>query len=244
MKSLTMSVLVVMAAAQEHASLLKKHDLPELFSYNHGSHSVAVYRGAALKAAIAAGIVKGFGKAPSLPRESRRLDVVDECATNNGGCLNGARCNGDAVTGKATCSCPAGFTGQFCESDIDECRASSGPVCMNGGQCVNTLGSFQCRCPVGWTGQRCEVDINECAAANGSSLCQNGGQCMNTPGSFQCRCPAGFSGRRCEVAPEPTCGCVSSGMSSQLKRMQRQVAELQASLAAMAPELMDLPMCA
>jgi hypothetical protein len=33
-------------------------------------------------------------------------------------------------------------------------------------------------------------------------------------------------------------------MSSQLKRMERQVAELQASLAAMAPELMDLPMCA
>merc|ERR1719205_405156 len=199
--SVFLSVLAGLAAGQVQ---LPKHNLPELFSYDHGSHSVAVYRGAALKAAIAAGLVKGFGKAAPAPaREGRRLDVVDECATNNGGCLNGARCNGDAVTGKATCSCPAGFTGQFCENDVDECRATSGaPVCMNGGQCVNT------------------------------------------PGSFQCRCPAGFSGRRCEVAPEPTCGCVSSGMSSQLKRMERQVAELQASLAAMAPELMDLPMCA
>merc|ERR1711863_193314 len=37
-----------------------QHNLPELFSYDHGSHSVAVYRGAALKAAIAAGLVKGF----------------------------------------------------------------------------------------------------------------------------------------------------------------------------------------
>jgi len=56
-----LSVLASLAAGQgQHASLLQKHNLPELFSYDHGSHSVAVYRGAALKAAIAAGLVKGF----------------------------------------------------------------------------------------------------------------------------------------------------------------------------------------
>ena len=57
--SVIFSVLAGLAAGQQ-ASLLQKHNLPELFSYDHGSHSVAVYRGAALKAAIAAGLVKGF----------------------------------------------------------------------------------------------------------------------------------------------------------------------------------------
>merc|ERR1712180_401939 len=54
--SLLLSVLSL-ASAQVN---LEKHDLPQLFAYDHGSHAVAVYRGAALKAAIAAGLVKGF----------------------------------------------------------------------------------------------------------------------------------------------------------------------------------------
>merc|ERR1712083_774429 len=58
--SVFLSVLAAGLAAGQQASLLQKHNLPELFSYDHGSHSVAVYRGAALKAAIAAGLVKGF----------------------------------------------------------------------------------------------------------------------------------------------------------------------------------------
>merc|ERR1712066_285747 len=53
------TVLAGLALAQQE-SLLQKHNLPELFAYDHGSHAVAVYRGAALKAAIAAGLVKGF----------------------------------------------------------------------------------------------------------------------------------------------------------------------------------------
>merc|ERR1719481_2353429 len=57
--SVLISVLAGLASGQQE-SLLQKHNLPELFSYDHGSHSVAVYRGAALKAAIAAGLVKGF----------------------------------------------------------------------------------------------------------------------------------------------------------------------------------------
>merc|ERR1712061_826982 len=58
--SVFLSVLAAGLAAGQQASLLQKHNLPELFSYDHGSHSVAVYRGAARKAAIAAGLVKGF----------------------------------------------------------------------------------------------------------------------------------------------------------------------------------------
>merc|ERR1712112_79321 len=55
--SLLLSVLSLTSAQVN----LEKHDLPQLFAYDHGNHAVAVYRGAALKAAIAAGLVKGFG---------------------------------------------------------------------------------------------------------------------------------------------------------------------------------------
>merc|ERR1712061_555658 len=78
--SVFLSVLAAGLAAGQQASLLQKHNLPELFSYDHGSHSVAVYRGAALKAAIAAGLVKGFpgsgagrGGAGDADRSGRQL---------------------------------------------------------------------------------------------------------------------------------------------------------------------------
>ena len=56
-----LAVCAALAATVLAQAVIPQHNLPELFSYNHGSHSVAVYRGAALKAAIAAGVVKGFG---------------------------------------------------------------------------------------------------------------------------------------------------------------------------------------
>ena len=39
----------------------QKHNLPVLFQFSHPTHNVAVFRGADLKKAIAAGVVKGFG---------------------------------------------------------------------------------------------------------------------------------------------------------------------------------------
>ena len=39
-------------------------------------------------------------------------------------------------------------------SDIDEC--ASGNACENGGQCVNTPGSFTCTCADGYTGSTCQ----------------------------------------------------------------------------------------
>merc|ERR1711942_221014 len=71
--SLLLSVLSLTSAQVN----LEKHNLPQLFSYDHGNHAVAVYRGAALKQAIAAGLVKGFGSlgtgAGGAGREGRLL---------------------------------------------------------------------------------------------------------------------------------------------------------------------------
>ena len=40
-----------------------------------------------------------------------------------------------------------------CGTDIDEC--STQRPCLNGGTCVNTIGSFYCRCTEEWTGPTC-----------------------------------------------------------------------------------------
>eukprot|EP00099_Drosophila_melanogaster_P020846 NP_647898.3 slowdown, isoform A [Drosophila melanogaster] len=58
-----------------------------------------------------------------------------------------ARCqNGGNCTAPSTCSCPTGFTGRFCEQDVDECQTEK--PCDQ--QCINTHGSYFCRCRQGF----------------------------------------------------------------------------------------------
>merc|ERR1712212_808380 len=65
---LSLLVLATISAAQE-----TPHNLPVLFQYEEPTHSVAVFRGAQLRQAIAAGLVPGFGNLGS--RAGKKIDT-------------------------------------------------------------------------------------------------------------------------------------------------------------------------
>lgn len=110
----------------------------------------------------------------------------------DGLCLNGGSC-----VSPNTCVCTQGFTGQRCETDIDEC--SEGFVeCDSHATCVNLPGWYHCECRDGYhdngmfaaNGESCE-DIDECKV--GRSTCANDTVCFNLDGGYDCRCPHGHN---------------------------------------------------
>merc|ERR1712128_421203 len=65
---ISLLALATAAAGQEAA-----HNLPVLFKYSEPGHSVAVFRGAQLRQAIAAGLVPGFGNLGN--RAGKKIDT-------------------------------------------------------------------------------------------------------------------------------------------------------------------------
>ncbi|KAI1883418.1 hypothetical protein AGOR_G00231230 [Albula goreensis] len=107
-----------------------------------------------------------------------------------GVCQNGGTC----VTPE-TCICQQGFTGERCETDIDEC-AEGFVECDSRATCINLPGWYHCECRDGYhdnglfspNGESCE-DIDECST--GRNSCANDMVCFNLEGGYDCRCPHG-----------------------------------------------------
>lgn len=72
---------------------------------------------------------------------SDNCSEISNCDTDKKFCNNRGKCE---VVGKAkVCTCDAGYTGRFCEVDIDDC--ASGP-CLHGSACKDLVNSYQCTC--------------------------------------------------------------------------------------------------
>ncbi|XP_060941021.1 protein crumbs homolog 1-like [Limanda limanda] len=69
-------------------------------------------------------------------------------------CYNGGNCS----EVENTCYCLPGFTGQWCQKDVDECASYP---CMNGGFCVNYMNSFECVCDMNYSGIHCQMDVSD-----------------------------------------------------------------------------------
>lgn len=92
-----------------------------------------------------------------------------------------------------TCYCVPGYTGTYCQIDINECLSSP---CSNNATCIDLINAYECRCPSGYTGENCEININECD----SSPCnQIGGECVDLIDGYYCNCNPGFTGPTCSV---------------------------------------------
>ncbi|XP_033089453.1 cadherin EGF LAG seven-pass G-type receptor 1 isoform X2 [Trachypithecus francoisi] len=94
------------------------------------------------------------------------------------------------------CRCPPGFTGDYCETEINLCYSNP---CGANGRCRSREGGYTCECFQDFTGEHCEVDARSGRCANG--VCKNGGTCVNLLiGGFHCVCPPGeYERPYCEV---------------------------------------------
>ncbi|XP_019613886.1 PREDICTED: neurogenic locus notch homolog protein 1-like [Branchiostoma belcheri] len=86
------------------------------------------------------------------------------------------------------CVCRGGWEGEFCETDVDECKTVE---CHPLATCENTAGSYTCECQEGYEGDGKEActDKDECV----EDICgPNSLSCSNTIGSYNCSCQQGF----------------------------------------------------
>uniref|UniRef100_A0A8C5HG05 Protein eyes shut homolog n=1 Tax=Gouania willdenowi TaxID=441366 RepID=A0A8C5HG05_GOUWI len=115
----------------------------------------------------------------------------DPCDPHHNPCLHNSTCL-TRSNGSASCRCPAGFEGSWCEINTNECRSNP---CKNQGECVDQINSYSCDCKNGFSGLHCEEDVNECA----SNPCYNSGICQDHVNRFLCVCPSGYFGTLCDL---------------------------------------------
>ena len=127
------------------------------------------------------------------------FELLDKGVSSKDGCVDvicpeglcdhGGLCL--SVHHRPKCFCPAGFTGERCEINVDECASQP---CYNGGTCVDSPQGYRCECAAGFTGLQCNEEDSDCDKV--PSVCPDRTMCRNEPGigNFSCLCRAGYTG--------------------------------------------------
>ena len=88
-------------------------------------------------------------------------------------------------------ACAAGWSGDGCTTNIDECAATP---CQNSGVCADGVNAYTCSCAAGYQGTNCATNIDECAPGP----CQNSGVCTDGVNAYTCACVSnGWEGTNC-----------------------------------------------
>ncbi|XP_066290627.1 fibropellin-1-like [Branchiostoma lanceolatum] len=135
-------------------------------------------------------------------------------------CQNGAVCFPLPGGAGVRCVCLTGFTGDQCETNIDDCQPDS---CGPHGRCVDGVNSYSCECDVGYQGQHCQDQLQLCQpnpCRNNGFCCAYGLPCGQhlQPGERECFCANGFTGQLCQVEldecsqPDLSPHCLNGGL--------------------------------
>lgn len=114
------------------------------------------------------------------------FDCINDCH-----CQRGEAC--DKQNGTCQNGCDAGWQGDSCNDDIDECAANL-VQCGLGAVCENKIGSFECKCDRGYLllNNVCQP-VERCVSRYGLP-CSEHASCEEKPDGPTCICHAGFEG--------------------------------------------------
>ncbi|XP_078697156.1 ZP domain-containing protein-like isoform X1 [Branchiostoma floridae x Branchiostoma belcheri] len=140
--------------------------------------------------------------------------VCSNCASDSSSCSKNGACvtSPSPGVGNFTCTCALGWTGEFCQEDVDECKLET---CLNGGNCTNTGGGYTCSCRDGYSGKNCQTNLCD------PSPCQHDGVCVpESHGShgYRCDCQHGWEGTHCETASGVLTTCTKDRMEIAIPR--------------------------
>ncbi|RMX47721.1 hypothetical protein pdam_00012358, partial [Pocillopora damicornis] len=155
------------------------------------------------------------GHEDELKKEENYFYHAAESACVKNHCKNNATCQSGFTEKGFRCLCTAGFKGQNCDQDVNECTEGS-HGCSADAVCINTEGSYTCSCKPGYSGDgRTCKDVNECT--EGSHGCSADAVCINTEGSYTCSCKPGYSGdgRTCKGLVFHSCKEILENQGSQ-----------------------------
>ncbi|KAL3875683.1 hypothetical protein ACJMK2_033611, partial [Sinanodonta woodiana] len=96
-------------------------------------------------------------------------------------CQNGGTCQQfDSL--RYQCTCRHGFTGQNCETNVDNCKDNP-DGCLYGGMCNDGDNKYSCSCMNGFSGEHCSLSPNYCPGS-----CPHVNLCYNDFKNFAAIC--------------------------------------------------------